>query len=371
VNTNSSFDLILQGATGFTGQLAAKELALRAPQGLHWAIAGRNRTRVDALAQKLGVPGLVADGLDPMATDALAAQTRVILSCAGPFSRYGTLLVKACVQHGTHYADLTGELPWIQQVIAEHHQACVATGTTLIPASGFDSVPADLGVLAMRQKVGGDVPIQGFFHVRGGLNGGTLRSGMALAEQGQLKSEATADATGAKVFFVPSLQRWAAPFLMAPVNESVVARTATLIESDSPGASPGTPYREYLLIRSCWKAHLMAAMLTSSHAMLNARLGRKLLRRFGPKPGEGPSEESMHNGFATLTLLAESLEAPLATLRWRWKGDPSNTITVHCLVQTGLALAAGEAQRAGVLTPASALGTTLFARLEKIGAVQS
>lgn len=370
MSTASSFDLVLQGATGFTGRLAAEELSLRAPKDLRWAVAGRNRQRVEALAAKLGVPAIIADGLDPQAVADLAAQTRVVLSCAGPFSRYGTLLVDACVEHGTHYADLTGELAWIQRIIARHHERCTTSGTTLIPASGFDSVPADLGVFTMRQEFGEDTPIQGFFSVRGGLNGGTLQSGIALAEQGELQTEATSAILSDKVFRVPSLQRWAAPFIMSPVNESVVARSAALLGEVRDSKTNGVPYHEHLLVRSRMKAHLMAGMLKGSNAMLNSRVGCKLLQRFGPKPGEGPSEESMHNGFAKLTLIAGSLDAPLATHRWLWSGDPSNRITVHCLVQTGLALAAEEAQRGGVLTPATALGAKLLKRLEEIGAVK-
>lgn len=345
---------------------------MRAPKDLRWAVAGRDRTRVLALAEKLGVPGIIADGLDPHAVADLAQQTRVVLSCAGPFSRYGDLLVDACVEHGTHYADLTGELPWIKRIIARHHERCTAEGTTLIPASGFDSVPADLGVFIMRKEIDAGVPIQGFFSVRGGLNGGTLQSGIALAEQGELQSEETAASARSKkqVFRVPSLQRWAAPFIMAAVNESVVARSTALLSENNNAETPSFPYREHLLVRKRMKAHLMAGMLHFSNGMLQSTLGRKLLKRFGPKSGEGPSEESMRDGFARLTLIAGSLEAPKTIHRWSWSGDPSNRITVHCLVQTGLALAAGEAQRGGVLTPASALGTSLLQRLEKISAVE-
>ena len=366
----ATFDLVLQGATGFTGQLAAEELALRAPKDLRWAVAGRDRARVTALAAKLGVPAIIADGLDPLAVADLAKQTRVVLSCAGPFSRYGDLLIDACVEHGTHYADLTGELPWIERIIARHHERCTSEGTTLVPASGFDSVPADLGVFTLRQELDQDVPLNGFFSVRGGLNGGTLQSGIALGEQGELRPKTMPPIARQEVFPVPSLKRWAAPFIMAAVNESVVARTAVLLNEGHGTKTQDTPYHEHLLVRSRFKAHIMAATLKFSNAMLNSSMGRKLLQRFGPKPGEGPSDESMHTGFARLTLMAGSLEQPHATQRWLWKGDPSNRITVHCLVQTGLALAAGEARRGGVLTPASAFGATLLQRLEAIDAVQ-
>jgi len=365
------FDLVLHGASGFTGQLAAQELAKHAPANLRWAISGRSQERVLHLAQKLGVPALFADDLDVAAVNALAAQTRVVLSCAGPFSLYGTALVDACVEHGTHYADLTGELPWIHKLIARHHDACSAAGTTLIPASGFDSVPADLGVWSLQQELTDSVPIHGFFAIRGGLNGGTLHSGIALGELGELQANSQQPKRKPQVFPVPSLKAWAAPFLMAPVNESVVCRSAALLAPGATAYGKGFAYDEHLLVRTRSKAHTMAVLLKLSNAMLDSSLGRKLLRRFGTQPGKGPSEQSIREGYARLTLIAGSLEQPLALRRWLWSGDPSNQITVRCLVQTGLALAAGEAQRGGVLTPASALGASLLQRLLAIGAMHN
>jgi short subunit dehydrogenase-like uncharacterized protein len=364
------FDLVLHGASGFTGQLAAQELAAHAPAHLRWAVCGRSQARVAQIAQKHKVPALCADGLDRAAVDALAAQTRVVLSCAGPFSLYGNALVDACVKHGTHYADLSGELPWIHQLIARHHDACSAAGTTLIPASGFDSVPADLGVWALQQELGACVPIHGFFAIRGGFNGGTLHSGIALGERGELQADPLEQQPRRQVFPVPSLAAWAAPFLMAPVNESVVRRSAALLAPSTQAYGEGFAYHEHLLVRTRSKAHTMAVLLKLSNAMLNSSLGRKFLRRFGPKPGEGPSAQSIREGYARLTLLAGPLDQPLAQRRWFWNGDPSNQITVRCLVQTGLALAAGEAQRGGVLTPASALGATLLQRLFAIDAMR-
>ena len=377
-----SFDLILQGATGFTGQFAAEELALHAPSSLRWAVAGRDHTKVHALAQRLGVPAVIADGLDPQAVHDLAAQTRVVLSCAGPFSMFGTPLVNACVKNGTHYADLTGELPWIQTLIQKHHTQCVERGITIIPASGFDSVPADLGVYAIRQQLQEDVPLHGFFTVRGGLNGGTLHSGIALAEQGVLTEAAPPAHLGPDVFRVPALQRWAAPFLMAAVNESIVARTGSLLGDCSGSARANAsitsrasipfiaPYQEHLLVRGRFRAFQMKWLMQISNRLLLSKFGRKLLKRFGPKPGEGPSEQDIRDGFARFIVIAGDLAAPSAKRQWNWDGDPSNRITVRCLVQTGLALAAGEAHGGGVLTPASAFGDQLLQRLLVTGAVE-
>jgi len=373
--SSKEFDLVLQGATGFTGRLAAEELALHAPVGLRWAVAGRDAGKLAALSERLGVPFVVADGLDAEAVGRLAQRARVVLCCAGPFTRYGTLLVDACVAHGTHYADLTGEVPWVLGMIERHHRACTEAGITLVPSSGFDSVPTDLGVLAMVDELaGGDAspppPIHGFFSIRGGLNGGTLHSGIALGDDGALKEFRTPVRSGPRVFRVPSLGRWAAPFLMAAVNEWVVTRSAGLLEESGAGYGSEFLYDEHLLVRSWPKARTMAGLLSLSNAMLGSKFGRGLLRRFGPKPGEGPSERSIAEGFARLTLVAGDLEAPVCVRRWDWDGDPSNRITVRCLVQTGVALAAGEAKRGGVLTPASALGLGLLERLVATGATQ-
>ncbi len=384
--TARDFDLILQGATGFTGRLAAAELARRAPAGLRWAVAGRDDSRVAELADHLGVSGVVADGLDEAAVDRLAARSRVVLSCAGPFSRYGTPLVEACVRHGTHYGDLTGEMPWIRELIDQHHEACSAAGTTLVPTSGFDCVPTDLAVQAMAASLPEPAPITGFFQVRGGLNGGTLASGMHLYERWTpadfahpylLDPQPRASLRAAPphpgrgfVFPVPALKGWGAPFLMSPVNERVTRRSAALLAEDGQGYGDGFRYDEHLLVGSRLRARMMTGALGVANGLLTRPGGRRLLRFFGPKPGKGPSERSIRDGFARLTLVAGPLEQPAAVRRWNWNGDPSNLITVRCLVQTGLALAAGEARRGGVLTPATALGPRLLERLTGIGAVE-
>lgn len=368
MSSSREFDLILQGATGFTGQLAAEELALRAPSGLRWAVAGRDKIRTAALAQRLGVGAVVADGLSTSATAALASRTRVVISCAGPFTRYGPHLAAACVAQGTHYADISGELPWIEKLIREHHSSCVAKGLTMLPACGFDSVPSDLAVLSMRETVGAKVPIQGFFTIRGGFNGGTLFSGIALAEDHGGKAIPQASQM-AEVFPVTALQHWATPFLMAPVNEHTVARSEAW-RAEQSGASPAAAaYREFLLVRGRMRAYGMRFGLRMMERMFVRPFGRSLLQRFGPKPGQGPSEADIRNGFARLDLLAGPLDAPVAQRSWNWEGDPSNRITVHCLVQTGLALAAGEAMAAGVVTPSVGLGDALWQRLLQSGAV--
>ena len=375
-NSKPDFDIILQGATGFTGRLAAKELAScvsKSAKPLRWAVAGRSKERVDNLAGEMGVPGFVADGLDATSTEELAARTRVVLSCAGPFARYGDLLVDACAKQGTHYADLAGELPWIGRVAERHHKSCTESGTAIVPCAGFDSVPSDIAVHSMALELAnlGIAPkrVYGLFRIRGGLNGGTLHSGIALGESGELAFSERPDSeeTEPNVFRIPSQNRWGAPFLMAPVNEWVARRSSALL-GEQGGAYPFR-YSEHLSERKWLRAKLMSGLLTMSGAMLSTSGGRSLLRTFGPKPGQGPSEKSIANGFARLILIAGDLDEPDMVRQWNWNGDPSNLITVRCLVQTGLGLAEGEAMRGGVLTPVAALGSSLKKRLLGTGAV--
>lgn len=369
MSATRAFDLVLQGATGFTGHLAAEEIARRAPQGLRWAIAGRDAIRTKALAQRFDVAAVVADGLDQGACADLAAATTTVISCAGPFSRYGRHLVDACVASGTHYADISGELPWIEDLVQRHHAPCTTNGTALIPASGFDSVPTDLAVHNLRQEVSPQTPIRGFFTIRGGFNGGTLHSGIAMSEDLGHDALPRASLSGPP-FPVPALHRWATPFLMAPINELTVTRSGLLAAEGLDCPSDPVDYREFLAVRGRLRAYGLLFGLRRIEGLFRTGWGRSLLRRFGPAPGQGPSEESIQEGFAKLTLLAGSLEKPEARRTWLWNGDPSNLITVRCLVQTGLALAAGEAQRGGVLTPASAFGDDLLHRLKAIEAVR-
>ncbi len=362
------FDLVLQGATGFTGQLSAAEIKRRAAHKpgppLKWAIAGRNEERLQQLSDELGVPYLVAPGLDEDAVDALAQRSKVVISCAGPFSRFGTPLVDACVRHQTHYADLTGELPWVHLMIHKHHKQAAADGTVLLPASGFDSVPTDLAVFhlvrSLQQQGRSTADLRGHYKLSGGFNGGTLASGLELYEKYPDYMQ-DADAT---VFEVPALNCWAAPFLMAPINEWVVRRSAELLEERGEGYGAGFGYQEFMSARSKFEARVISRVLRTVQYLMRRAWGRRMLRFFGPNPGKGPSKQSQSRGFAHLRLLDENQRSAAKLVM---NGDPSNLITVRCLVQVGFALVADEASRGGVLTSASAFGDTLVSRLRQLG----
>lgn len=399
------FDIVLYGATGFTGRQAATYLAAHAPGPLRLAIAGRSEDKLRAVQQALPaeqrqrVSIVVADSTRPDSVDALAASARVVVTTAGPYARYGDPVVDACVRHATDYVDITGETPWVRRVIDRHHETAAASGTRIVPFCGFDSVPSDLGTWLVvdhaRRELGEllrEVHIA--FQLRGGLNGGTLASMLALAEQDELdlihdplllnpahhRSEALrqAQTDPTRPWFEPALGRWTAPFFMAPVNSRVVRRSAAL--SADYGEPWGEPllYRESLLVgrrAARLQARAMASALRTFERAVRLRPVRRLVERLGPDPGHGPSEETLERGFFRANVIATTERGALLRAEISDHGDPGNRATVKMLCESALALATqrdalpGGAERGGVLTPATALGGVLVDRLRAAGMV--
>src|SRR5271154_1145195 len=178
MRADRKYDITLYGASGFTGKQTVEYCRQFAPAGLRWAIAGRNRSKLEAV-NTAGVDILVADSQDDAALDRLAAQSRVVATTAGPFSLYGTKLVEACVRHRTHYCDITGETPWIRGLIDRHHAQAMSDGTKIIPCCGFDSIPSDFGAWLTSRHIRDTLhsecsKVSASFRMGGGINGGTL-----------------------------------------------------------------------------------------------------------------------------------------------------------------------------------------------------
>lgn len=384
-------DVIVYGATGFTGRQAAAYLHAHAPEGLRWGIAGRNAGKLQAIAAACGDPPvIVADSQDPASVSAMVAQARVVLSTAGPFCKYGDPVVDACVEHGAHYADITGETPWARRVIDRHHDAAKAAGTVLLPFSGFDSVPSDLGTwwfVRQLQRDGHQVrSVQAVFSTKGGFNGGTLATARTIAELYTPKEMAnpflldpnpdtdrerwTRHKDPTRPVFQPTLERWVSPFLMGAINTRVVRRSAALFAEQQQGYGSEFAYQEYMVGgRNKATAWSMALALDGFGAMVQRPMGRQVVKRLGPKPGEGPSEAAMDGGFVKVRYIAET-DQGVHRAELKADGDPGNRVTVRILCETGFALAEHGVHpgQGGVLTPAFALGETLQARLEATGA---
>jgi short subunit dehydrogenase-like uncharacterized protein len=398
-----TYDVVLYGATGFVGRQTVAYFAAHAGQngdsaaGLRWALAGRNRSKLEQVQRDVGGAALqagivVAAADDVRALDQLAANASVVLSTAGPFALYGSALVAACVKACTHYVDITGETPWASQVITQHHDAAAASGTRIIPFCGFDSVPSDIGVWllmqAMQQRHGEPcIDVKGAFTLSGGLNGGTFASLMnimggagahTLADPYLLNppGERPLNRRDASDPVIPrfddDFHAWLAPFFMSPINTRVVRRSAALLNY-----GPDFHYQEYRRMGAGVAGGVAATTLSMGMTLSQSAMALSPVRRLaalvGPKPGEGPSEASMNRGSFSCELVGKSASGHTLRGRVAGLGDPGNRATTKLVCEAALSLALdadqlpGGPARGGVLTPASGLGQVLVERLRSAG----
>jgi len=382
------YDIVLYGASGFTGGQTVEYCRRVAPSGLRWAIAGRNRAKLDSV-NSAGVDVLVADGEDDAALNRMAQQTWVVATTAGPFSLYGTKLVDACVRNRTHYCDITGETPWVRRLIDRHHRQAQEDGTRIVPSCGFDSIPSDFGAWLMARYMRETMlseceSVSAYFRLGGGFNGGTLASYFNLIDTGQIAiardpflldpdpaahtaEERARNRDPAGVCYNAELQAWVAPFLMGSVNTRVVRRTQAL---------QGTQfdYQEYAKFSRASAARLVVIGGKVFDTLSGSRLGRRMIRRFLPQPGEGPSEEVMNAGFFNCEFIAVAKSGARVRGIFKGQGDAGNRITVKCLCESAFVLALKAADplgtppgSGGVLTPVTGLGGDLVARLAGAG----
>ena len=393
-------DLVVWGATGFTGRLVAAYLFERygADGELRWAMGGRNAVKLEGLREELGrassnIPLLVGDSHDAVAMDAVVTRTRVVCSTVGPFAKYGTELVAACARHGTHYCDITGEVHWIRRMIEDHEGAARASGARIVHCCGFDSIPSDLGCLylneAMRSRHGrpcSEVKLR-VKRMKGGFSGGTVASVLNVLE------EVRADRTTRRVMGDPyalnpdgersgpdgpdqrgpvwdvDVDSWTAPFVMAAINTRVVRRSNALLDYAYGRAFR---YGEAIMTGrgpSGWARATGATVALGGFLTLASfRPTRALLNKFVlPQPGEGPSAQQRRQGFFDLLLVGKSDDV---RLRARVKGnrDPGYGATSRMLGESAVCLALDEEELiagGGVWTPASCLGVRLIERLER------
>ncbi len=389
--SSREFDVVLWGATGFTGRLLAESFAEGAPAGLRWALAGRDRARLEDLRTVLGADAgiVVADASDAVGLDALARRTCVVLSTVGPYARLGTPLVAACVEAGSDYADITGETLWMRSSIDAFHARARETGSRVVHACGLDSVPSDLGLWLLQRAANHrhGRPCTHVEHVfgpmSGGIGGGTIASafGVAASAAGDRRARrALADhdllAPGAQPGPVaadpwwpqwqPRLACWTAPFPMASVNTRVVRRSRALL-GEPWGAE--TVYRERFRA-SHWPGALGIGVAA---ALVPIALAWSPLRRFVarwlPAPGDGPDAAVLASGSFRSSLVGHVSddEAPVI-VEIESPYDPGYVSTARMLRETGLAMALGEVSAAGgVHTPASVGAARLVERIDAAG----
>jgi len=389
------YSLVVYGATGFTGTLAAEYVVRQyGSTSLKWAIAGRSEAKLEKLRAALdGKPGIiVADGDDFAALKVLAERTVSVATCAGPFARYGSKLVKACAEAGTAYCDITGEVDWVRAMIDEHDDTARGTGARIVHCCGHDSVPWDLCTLMLSNKLqeAGDAIASVDFYddIQSSPSGGTLETmfGILSGEDAAKEKKKTAfdpllrTARGSKSPFalkaanVNALDFAAAPapsseyaarsfFVMAGVNANVVKRSNALL-----GYAETLTYREGLAHASSLSAVANFLGLAAFGVALFVPPLRYLLRRTVlPRPGEGPSREDMLNGYLRVHGYAKGAKGTKAACEMAFAVDPGYMDTARMVVEAALALSLDQDKLnhvpGGSYTPASCQGTVLLDRL--------
>jgi len=404
VTTNtSSFDLIVFGATSFVGQITCRYIAEKyTSSDLKWAIAGRSQSKLDALKRELKLPDLpllIADASEQSSIDALAKQAQVVIATVGPYDLYGEAMVKACVEQGCDYVDLTGEPQWIHAMLNKYEAQAKDTGARIVHCCGFDSIPSDLGVFFLQQHAQtqlGSACSQVHTRVKamkGGASGGTVASMINVIKQAsgnpQLRKllanpyALCPEGHGFKAYqsnlshakFDELTQTWIAPFIMASINTRVVHRSNALLNKQ---------YTEHFLYDEAMQTGrgtkgsiggwLMTAGLTG--LMLGAAIPptRWLLENtILPKPGEGPSPEEQRNGFFDFRIYghldhsSDKDTSKQIIVKVTGDRDPGYGSTAKMLTEAALCLHQDVSKDdigGGFWTPASAMGNKLIDRLQ-------
>ncbi len=379
MNPSAEFDVIVHGATGFTGRLVAEHLAAHHPD-LRWAMSGRSADKLAAVRDEIGAaantPLIVADADDPASLRALVQRTKAVLTTVGPYQLYGSDLVAACAEAGTDYLDLCGEPAWMRAMIDAHERKARNSGARIVFSCGFDSIPFELGVWFVQQEAlrqfGGPVArVKGRVRaMRGTYSGGTaasLKATMAAAARDpqvleHLKNPfaLTPDFAGPKqphgaaVAYDEDLGAWTAPFVMAAINTRNVHRSNWLM--DQPYGADFV-YDEMILTGPGEGGEAAALAVAAGNASMGAE--------GGPKPGEGPGREEREAGFYDLLFVGIAEDGRQVRASVKGDKDPGYGSTSKMIAETALCLIGSPEVAGGIWTPGAALRGKLVERLEE------
>lgn len=397
--TEKKYDIVVWGATGFTGKWVAKHLFDQySSSELRWAIAGRNVDKLNVVRDFIGdgeasIDGLIANSDDPESLEELVKSTKVIISTVGPYAYYGSLLVKVCAEQGVHYVDLTGEVPWMREMIDAHQDVAKASGAIIVHSCGFDSVPSDMGTYYTQQQAQKAFaqPLSRIRYqlikAKGGISGGTIASMMNIIElavsdksirqllanpyslnpDSSFKGPDESDQTSAR--YSKELDKWTAPFVMASINTRIVRRSNALMNfaygkefrySEAMVTSKGV--RGYVAAKAI-AGGIKAMMVTGITSV-----GRKFLGLFLPAQGEGPNVDPQDPGFYHIQFNGETTDGQKIVTKLFGDGDPGYGSTSKMLAESAVCLALDKLDiEGGFWTSASALGDAYLARLQDKG----
>lgn len=370
---DAEFDIIVYGASGFTGRLVAEYLAARGVT--RWAMGGRSLTKLTEVRDEMGLPAdtplIVANSDDPASLELMCNRTRVVLTTVGPYQLYGPQLVAACAKTGTDYVDLCGEPAWMREMIDAHDDAAKASGARIVFSCGFDSIPFDLGVWFLQQEAvkahGKPAPrVKGRVRkMQGGASGGTIASlteTMKAAARnpkiiGLLKSsfaltpgfEGPPQPSGLMPEHDSATGTWTAPFVMAPINTKNVHRTNFLL---------GHPYgRDFV-----YDEMIMTTLGDAGRAMAEAIAKANPFGDSKLAPGEGPSKEERENGFYDVLFIGEYPDGTQVRANVTGDKDPGYGSTSKMIAESALTLLEVDTP-GGVTTPGAVMAAPLMERM--------
>ena len=380
MKSNRELDIVVYGATGFTGRLVAEYLNNQ--YGVNgevvWAMAGRSQSKLEQVRDEMGisadVPLVVADSSNLDSIKAMVERTAVVCTTVGPYQLYGNELVATCAAAGTDYVDLCGEPGWMHKMIGAHSAAAQASGARIVFSCGFDSIPFDLGVLFLQQtaeqKLGATVPrVRGRVRaMKGTFSGGTLasfRTTMAAAAKDPdlinvLRNpfSLTPGFTGAeqpkgdKPVFDEVLQSWIAPFVMASINTKNIHRSNQLMDHRY-----GTDfvYDEMMLTGPGEQGEAIANHIANDNSMAEDQT----------RPGDGPDKEARENGMYDVLFVGEANDGQLVKVSVQGDKDPGYGSTSKMIAESAVCLVKNpDAASGGIWTPAPAMGSLLIDRLQ-------
>jgi len=387
------FDIIIWGASSFTGQLVTEYLFNKyGSSKIKWAIAGRNLDKLERIRSEVAdknIPIFIADSFDEDSLSKFVKKANVVCSTVGPYSLYGTKLVKLCVENNTNYCDITGEAHWIRTIIDSFHEKAKSKKIKIVNSCGFDSIPSDMGVYFIQNEIKKvyknharsiKMRVAG---IRGGISGGTygsinnllkeayadksvfkvLNNPYGLNPKGKMVGSDKKDLR--KIIFDKESNSWIYPFIMAGINTKIVRRSNALSNFQY---GKDFRYEEAMMsgrgISGLWKAILAIFPLAMVSLNPNSFL-KKIVNSYMPKPGEGPGVDKRKNGFYNLRFYIIIDEKRKAFAKVIGDSDPGYGSTSKMLAESALCLAFDKLpEKYGVLTPSVAMGDSLLKRLQ-------
>jgi len=355
MSSKREFDIIIWGASGFTGRLVAEYIFNKygVNKTVKWAMAGRNATKLEKVRAEMAddtVPLIIADSQDMATLDAMCQKAIVICTTVGPYAKYGNKLVEACINNKTHYCDLAGEVQWMRRMIDQHQDAAVAAGAKIVHTCGFDSIPSDMGVYFMQREITKktgkpatsiDMLVKA---MKGGMSGGTY------ASMSVMKEEAQKDKSIYKVL--------TNPYSLNPVGERSGPDKKDLAKEvyDKTSKSWLIPF-----VMAGINAAMGVVMMAKPGSLLKKGVDAML-----PEPGEGPNKKERENGFYNLLFIGTLADGTKVRGKVTGDRDPGYGSTSKMLAESAICLALDDLpDMAGMLTPATAMGDALLNRLQE------